>query len=274
MRFSLAVGLASALSLATFASAATCVPTSSWCFGSNPEQVSNGTTYSITGDPGAGSISVFGEQITNSSSGGTYLSSSDSTISGLFSTNTTDYNEGTGIAPYNPVEGTTSHFSDQDGITDEVTTGYNHLGTPITNSNIGNILVLELGSNIADGTTLSFLLQAGNGEAGDAVTLYSLDATGTNPSVDMSPSLMTNDGTTPANSITNTGTTPQFTITKDTSGIEFIAIEADCHYLLLDSITPGTSSVPEPRFYGLLLAGLLGLAGMVYQKRRAAQANG
>jgi hypothetical protein len=71
--------------------------------------------------------------------------------------------------------------------------------------------------------------------------------------------------------------TPQFKITTDTTAgdpIEFIAIQADCTYLLLNSITSsGPSSVPEPRFYGLLLAGLLCAGGVVYQKRRAAREN-
>ncbi|MGA2882847.1 MAG: hypothetical protein ABSG13_28185 [Bryobacteraceae bacterium] len=233
--------------------------------------VSDGTTYSSA----LGGISVYGEQITNSSTGGTFLSSNDSTIDGLFSTNTSVFNEGTGIAPYNPVQGTSGgNFGAQDGITDEVTTGYDHWGNNITNTAVGNILVLELGSTISQGTTLSFLLQAGNGAPGDAVTLYYSDsgAAGPNPQ-NLNPDTMTVLGTTGAGTISNTGTSPQFTLTKNTAGIEFIAIEADCHYLLLDTITGKAGTVPEPRFYGLMLAGLLGLAGMVYQKRRTAQAN-
>jgi hypothetical protein len=255
-----ALGLAGAVSLATVASATTCA-SDTWCFGSNPEQVGDNTTYSSS----LGGITVFSEQITNSSSGGTYLSSSNSTINGLFSTNDSVFDEGIGIAPYNPVEGNGSSFSSQDGLTDVVATN-NHGGT---NSNIGNIIVLELGSNIAQGTSLSFLLQAGIGASGDAVTAYWADTT--NPNV--SPSSMTKFATTTDGQISTNGTTPQFSITKNTSGVEFIAIEADCHYLLLDTIGGTPSAAPEPRFYGLLLAGLLGIAGMVYQKRRAAQVN-
>ena len=273
MRFSLAVGLASALSLATLASAATCVPTSSWCFGSNPEQVGNGTTYSITGDPGAGSIAVFGEQVNNSTNNIMSTPVEDnftSTLSGLFSTNTSVVGQyGTGIAPFDPAEGGTpsNGYPNQLGINDDVTHNYPSSGS------YGNILELELGSGIADGTTLSFLLQ---GPTNDPITgeltsvnVYSKDASGVT-----NPSSMTSLGNFGAGQISTTSSVAQFTITKDTTGTEFIAIEADCHYLLLDSITPGTSSVPEPRFYGLLLAGLLGLAGMAYQKRRAAQTNG
>ncbi len=252
--FFLAMGLAGALSLATVASATTCA-TNTWCFGSNPESVADNTTYSTS----LGGITVFSEQIKNSASGGTYYSSSNSTINGLFSTNDSVYDEGIGIAPYNPAEGSGSSFSNQDGITD----------TANGNSNYGNILVLELGSNIAQGTSLAFLLQAGVGASQDAVTAYWADTS--NP--DVSPSSMTKFVTTTDGQISTNGTTPQFSLTKNTSGTEFIAIEADCHYLLLDSITGTPSATPEPRFYGLLLAGLLGLAGTVYQRRRAAQVN-
>ena len=42
-------------------------------------------------------------------------------------------------------------------------------------------------------------------------------------------------------------------------------------YLLLDTITGTTSTVPEPRFYGLLMAGMLGLAGVYARKRQGAE---
>jgi hypothetical protein len=58
-------------------------------------------------------------------------------------------------------------------------------------------------------------------------------------------------------------------LTSSTTG--WIAIEADCHYLLLDTLTIAPAAAPEPRFYGLLLGGLLALVGMAYQKRRSAQ---
>jgi hypothetical protein len=57
------------------------------------------------------------------------------------------------------------------------------------------------------------------------------------------------------------------------TGAEWVVIQADCHYLLPDTIAGNTPSVPEPRFYGLKLTGLLGFAGMRFQKRRTAQAN-
>jgi hypothetical protein len=49
----------------------------------------------------------------------------------------------------------------------------------------------------------------------------------------------------------------------------FIAIEATSHNVLINSLT--AAAVPEPRFYGLLLAGLLGFAGIVYRKRRVTE---
>lgn len=258
--FSWAIALAGALSFATLASATTC-PINTWCFGSNPATVADNTGYSTaSGSTVTGTISVFGEQITNNSSGGTFYSTSNSTINGLFSTNDSVFDEGIGIAPYDPAEGG-SFFVNQDGITDSAD----------GSSTKGNILVLELGANIASGTTLQFLIQAGIGASTDVVQDYWQDGGTSN----VSPASMTLNGTTTLGEISTNGTTAQsqLAITKNVSGIEFVAIEADCHYILLDTITGTAGSVPEPRFYGLMLAGLLGLAGMVYQKRRAAQAN-
>jgi hypothetical protein len=189
-----------------------------------------------------------------------------STLSGLFSTNTSVVGQfGTGIAPFDPAEGgsPSNGYPDQLGINDDV--AHNHSSS----GSYGNILELELGAGIADGTTLSFLLQ---GPTNDPITgeLTSVDVYSKDANSVTNPSAMNSLGNFGAGLISTTSSLAQFTITKDTSGTEFIAIEADCHYLLLDSITPGTSSVPEPRFYGLLLAGLLGLAGMAYQKRRTA----
>jgi len=261
------LGIAGGLSIATVASATT---TYTWSFGSNPTLVSDGATYS--GSNGGGTITVYSEQITDDSKGGSFSTANNSgganTIDGLFSTNDSVYDEGVGIAPYNPSEGTSPQwvwngskwvqeptFSNQEGITDT------------------NILVLELGSNIAAGTTLQFLIQAGIGASSDTVEdYYSTSVAGPN----VSPDQMTANpnGPTTLGEITTNGTTPQsqLTITK-AAGTEWVAIESDCHYILLDTITgtPGTAT-PEPRFYGLLLAGLLGLAGTLYQRRRAAQA--
>ena len=129
---------------------------------------------------------------------------------------------------------------------------------------------------IPSGTTLSFLMQ--EGDVPDTFTVYT-DAVAAGTTTPPNLASMTKFDSTPISVGTEDGgaTTPQFKITTDTTTgdpIEFIAIQADCTYLLLNSITSsGPSSVPEPRFYGLLLAGLLCAGGVVYQKRRAARAN-
>jgi hypothetical protein len=260
-------GVAAGLTLAPFANASV-----TWSFGGNAGLVSQGSTYSNS----LGSISVYSEQINNSTGdivSTIYGAPNNPTLGtgsdALFQVNDSVNNDGVGIAPYNPVEGSGGSMSSQTGITDAVTTA----NYPYTNSSYGNVLELELGSNIAEGTTLSFLLQAGIGASTDQVEVFYADASSAQ---NVNASSMTYDLTTPKGAISTDGTTSQFTITKNTNGTEFIAIEADCHYLLLDTITgsaPALPAVPEPRFYGLLLAGFLGLAGMVYQKRRAAQAN-
>jgi hypothetical protein len=247
------VVVVSTLSLATVANATTCA-TDTWCFGSNPTQVSDGSNYSSA----LGTISVYGEQITNNN--GNYYSSSNSSVNGLFSTNDSVFDEGIGIAPYDPAQGAGNSFSNQTGITDAAN----------GNSKYGNVIVLELGSNIAQGTSLSFLLQAGIGASSDAVQAFWQDTT--NP--DVSLGSMSQFASTVDGQISTNGTTPQFSLVKNTSGDEFVAIQADCHYLLLDTVTGSNwAATPEPRFYGLLLAGLLGAAGLLYQRRRAAQAN-
>jgi hypothetical protein len=181
-------------------------------------------------------------------------------------------NHGVGIAPYNPTEGTSGAFSAQDGLTDTV-----HDAPAGSN----NFILLNLSSNIAAGTTISFLLQAG--VSLDTFDVYTLSG-GTTPKnlglggaggmvkvdsavkVDETGSILSNGSSQP--------TTPQVSITK-TAGVEWVAISADYHYLLLDSITGTrtTSTVPEPRFYGLLMAGMLGLAGVYARKRQAAAQN-
>lgn len=253
-------GLASALSLAGVASASTCA-TDAWCFGLNTGFVSEGNTYSS----GLGQVSVYSEQI-NNSNGDLVTNSYDGTLGtgsqALFQVSGSD---GNGIAPYNPVEGSSNNFQSQDGITDTVT--YNSQGN--TTSSYGNVLEIELGSDIAQGTSLAFLLQAGPYAGDPSVEVYTADAS---TPQNVNATSMTYDLTT-TKSISDNSSSSQFTITKNTSGIEFVAIEADCHYLLLDTITGTPSAVPEPRFYGLLLAGLLGVAGVVYQRRRVAQTN-
>jgi hypothetical protein len=234
-----------------------------WNFGGSAAQVANGTAYTTP----LGTITAYADQdkISTGVIASPQIYSGMATESGLFRVNDSPNNHGVGIAPYNPIEGTSNAFASQDGLTDTVkdASGYN------------NFILLNLGSNIAQGTTLSFLLQAG--VSGDTFDIYTQNGTTTPTklggtggmtkvnssaiSVDEPGSILSNGSSQP--------TKPQYTITKSVAGVEWVAVSADCHYLLLDTIT-GTSPspVPEPRFYGLLMAGLLGIAGIYARRRR------
>jgi len=122
-------------------------------------------------------------------------------------------------------------------------------------------------SSIPSGTTLKFLMQEG-----DQVDTFNVFTSVGSSSTPPNLSSMTEVDTDKSVGTLNGGaTTPQFSIVTSTTSakpIEFIAIEADCTYLLLNSITATAPAVPEPRFYGLLLTGLLGLAGLYARKRQ------
>jgi hypothetical protein len=51
----------------------------------------------------------------------------------------------------------------------------------------------------------------------------------------------------------------------------FLDFSATGGNVLLASISANAPSVPEPRFYGILMVGMLALAGIVLRKRRAAE---
>jgi len=243
--------------------------TITWNFGGNPGLVTptagtgGGTSYTTT----AGTITVYGEQVNSSGALQTIPDSTLCTKVGanndcLFQTNTSHFPDGTGIAPYNPQQTTNNYFSGQSGITEN------------------NILELELGSDITSGTTLSFLLQSGvYAYNNDTVTVY-YDVGASTPQnlgnmmVLNNPTNNKPSNTNPIGGISTTGTMPQFSITKTGTGTEFVAIQSDCVYLLLDTVTTPsvtTSSVPEPKFYGWLLAGAIGLASL-YRRRRLQKA--
>jgi hypothetical protein len=260
------LGAAAGLSLASLANASV-----TYTFATSDKQVSQGATYCPTFSVSCGSgpkVGVYAEQ--TSGNNGTFVNPVGNSESGLFTVTDNPNSFGTGIAPYNPNEGTSGSFSSQDGITDNI---------PGSSSN-GNILLLKL-SDISAGSTLSLLLQAG--VTGDSFTVYTFEDSGATPT---SLSQMTKYDANPINVDEAGGdksngssqpSNPQVTgltiagLTSSTTG--WIAIQADCHYLLLDTLTITPAATPEPRFYGLLLAGLLGLAGMVYQRRRTAQVN-
>jgi hypothetical protein len=259
------ISLAAGLSLASVAHA-----TVTYTFATSNEQVGQGSTYCPTYSASCSgpTVGVYAEQ---TNSGGTFVTPAtapwydggQSTESGLFTVTDSPNNFGTGIAPYNPNEGSGGSFSSQDGITDSVD------GSSTNN----NIVLLKL-SDFAAGSTLSLLLQAG--VAGDSFTIYTYDDSGATPT---SLGQMTKYDPTPINvdeGGNNKPTTPQVTgltiagLNTGTTG--WIAIEADCHYLLLDSLAVNTPGVPEPRYYGILLAGLLCLAGIGYKRRAQASA--
>jgi hypothetical protein len=268
MKYLSIFGLAAGLSLASLANASV-----TYTFATSNQQVAQGSTYCVTYSTSCSSstptVGVYAEQ-TNGLNG-TFVTPvttgfgnfQTATESGLFTVVDNPNNRGTGIAPYNPTDGSGGAFDNQQGITDSADNA---------NGN-GNLLLLKL-TDFSAGSTLSLLLQAG--VTGDSFTIYT--STGAMPT---SLSGMTKYDANPINvdeSGNSQPTTPQLSglsiagLNSSTTG--WIAIQADCHYLLLDklSVIPGTAT-PEPRFYGLLLAGLLGLAGTLYQKRRAAQTN-
>jgi hypothetical protein len=258
-------GVAAALSLSSLANASV-----TYTFATGNQQVLQGATYcptySASSCVNVPTVGVYAEQ-TNSSIG-TFVSpannGSQSTESGLFTVTDNPNFNGKGIAPYDPSEGSAGNFQNQDGIVDNVP------GL----SNNGNILLLKL-SDISAGSTLSLLLQAG--VTGDSFTIYTFEDSGATPTslnqmtkYDSNPINVDENGSSLPNNPQVTGLTIAGLTSSNT---EWIAIQADCHYLLLDTLTITPDPTPEPRFYGLLLAGLLGVAGMVYQRRRAAQVN-
>lgn len=244
------------------AAAATCNQ-STWTFsaGSGGAQCgtySNGVTFTQGGE----TITIFPELLSN----GNVVSnpSTGNPVYGLFEVGKgQNGNLASGIAPF--ISGNVngeggSPYTSQQGIQEGSFSGTTY----------DAMLYIEVNqSSIPSGSTLSFLMQ--EGDVADTFSVFtSVGSSSTPPNLGS----MTPDG-----GVMNVGpmnggaTTPQFSIKTNTSAlnpIEFIAIKADCTYLLLNSISVSTPSVPEPRFYGFLLAGLIGLAGVVYQRRRSA----
>jgi hypothetical protein len=278
-RFEMNVKVAASIAFAGFilcSGAHASVVTSYFCFGPDgcnsngtpitngtPKQVTDGTAFNGTA---GGTISVYGDQANSAGTFGTpVLNYNSSTQNGLFEVSDKYNNHGVGIAPYNPAEGTSNGtFSSQDGLTDSV---------PNKPTGTNNFMLLDL-TNVAYGSTVSLLLQAG--VTGDTFDVYrgstsTPTAFSGTTMLNSSPISVDESGTSMPNG-TSAGQGYQFSFTKTTAGIQnqWIAISADCHYLLLDEIKVSTSAVPEPRFYGLLMAGLLGIAGIYARKRRVA----
>jgi hypothetical protein len=173
-------------------------------------------------------------------------------------------NIASGIGPYVGSNGAGSPYTGQLGLQDWDSSGHHYdymLFIKITGGNGAG--------QIPTGTTLNFLMQQGD-QSLDAVDVH-WDVFGAGQSTPPNISALTHSNLNVAIGAKNgDATTPQFSITTSTDGahpIEWIAIQADCQYILLNAITETYSKVPEPRFYGLLLVSLIGLAG-VYQRRK------
>jgi hypothetical protein len=244
--------------------AATC-NTSTWTFDIVASCGSGSSGVSFT--QGGETITILPEFVVN---GVVQGSSRDNPVNGLFEVQqNVGGNLASGIGPYVNGEGN-SPFTGQQGIQELDFKGTSYDG----------MLFIEVSQTGPDaipaGTTLSFLMQ--EGDVADTFTYYTETvAAGTTTPPNLAS--MTKGDASPISVGKDDGgaTNSQFQVVTSTSAadpIEFIGIQADCTYLLLNSITSSVpSTVPEPRFYGLLLAGLLCGAGMVYQKRRAARAN-
>jgi hypothetical protein len=259
-----ALAIGCAMSVAAMAAPCT---TTTWTFtaGNGGAQCGSGNS-GVTFTQGGESITILPEYVID----GVVQTSPGSNVNGLFEVGQgQNGNLASGLGPFVASQGG-SPYTGQLGIQDTDPTFFN----PHTDDTMLYIEVNQ--ATIPSGTTLSFVMQ--EGDVADNFNVFT-SAPGTSTTV---PNLgsMTEVVTDKSVGALNGGvslSSPQFSIVTDTTTanpIEFIAIEADCQYLLLNQITAkGPSGVPEPRFYGLMLAGFLGLAGMLYQKRRAAQAN-
>ena len=254
----LMIGLGAGLALGMANAAAV-----TWSFGSPGTNFLNGSSAAMfKSSGGTGTITAYGFQETDStgalSASGYLKNGTTSTLTGLFSvTAGTGGNIATGIGPYDPYEGG-SPYTGQQGIAEPV------------DGNIvyENILMLKLGSDIGKDTVINFLMQQGD-QAADFFNVYHIDSSSLPTALGAS---WTTTGTAIAvggistSSHYNAATTSQFSIKKDTALDEYVAITADCTYMVLDSaatdsngIIPGGQGTPEPRFYGLLLVSLLAI---------------
>lgn len=203
---------------------------------------------------------------------GTLSTANTSTLNGLFQVSDNPNNYGQGIAPFDPTQGGSlanneaSAFNSQPGLSDD---------TGGTGGNLSNLLLINAGA-VTNNETLSFLLNAG--VAGDSFNVWTYYGAAAPTSLADGGIAMTEVASSVnVGSATNVNgsvqpTSPQYTYTANANGNLWVAIQADCHYLLLDQIgvNQPTTSTPEPRFYGFLMAGLLGLA-VIMRRRFAAQ---
>jgi hypothetical protein len=246
------------LSGLTLGSIANASVTYNWQFGGTPGQYSNGSF----GASGGATLAVYGTQ---ESPAGALSTSANSTLNGLFQVNDSPNSNGVGIAPFNPQETSGANFSTQDGITDQV---------PGQATGTENFLLLQF-TNLSANSTLNFLLQAG--VTGDTFSVYT-QAGGSTPN-NMSALTVSNNSVVNPYHVDVAGnsqpSTPQATInlTNAAGATEWVAIQADCHYLLLNSVTGSAplTPTPEPGFFGILSLIVLGIGIAVHKSRAAEQ---
>lgn len=267
-RIYLLAGSLAFLTLAPFGTAGTCtVSGPGWTFNTQGSgspscgNLSNGVQF--TSPTNGQIITIFPEEVYNET-----VQSNTSTdgnpVNGLFETQKgSGGNLASGIGPFDNNQSGSYYYTGQKGIQDSVSNG----------NTTDIMLYIEIANNgtgaIADGSTLNFLMQ--EGDVSDYFNVYtSTGNSGTPPNLTAMNEVKSNVS---VGTMNGGATTPQFSITTNTNStnhIEWIAIEADCTYLLLNQITETASAVPEPRLYSLLLAGLLGLVGIYARKRKAA----
>jgi hypothetical protein len=249
------IGLLAVFSFASVATATnSCTVTSpGWTFATLGQCGSNNTGVSFTSPDTGQVITIFPEFLQD----GVVQGSGSGNVNGLFEVQKgQNGNLASGIAPYVNGEGT-SPFLGQQGITD--TFGAHRYDVMLY------VEVKQTGTGgIATGSTLDFLMQQGD-QAIDTIDVFK-GVFGSGQTAPPDLSAMTQVQNNLSVGAANGGNTvPQFSIVTNTSvanPIEWIAIRDDCTYLLLNQITDPTPGVPEPRFYGLLMAGLLGIGGI------------
>jgi hypothetical protein len=257
-RIFITIGLMTGLALASSASAAVC-PSNTWNFGTVVAQC--GTTTSMSFTQGGQTITVYAVQVQTAD--GSLTSGHNSTPNGLFEVDGQSPNLAAGIGPLDPNHGNTN-FTDQPGIAEGVD-GTSH----------DNLLEIEYAGGtgagaIQSGTILKLLLE--QGDVHDQFNVWEGVFNSPGGAL-LSPKALGGVGglTEDANyigkdvgALSNGVTVPQISITTTAGAnqVGFIAIQADCTYLLLNSMTstpPGHTTTPEPRFIGLLLVGMLAI---------------
>jgi len=248
-----------------------------------------GSTYAgFNPGGGAPTIQIYGENVPNGKIAGNppddggpglFGTNGSNGTMGLFEvSNNYDSNTASGIAPYVPGDNSQSlpHLDLQDGITEN------------------NVLLINL-SNVAPGSTISFVMSTGIvADPGTGINVWE----GTYSGAGTPTGLGTSGQGGGANGLGTeiikgmsinsnpcggwgqpscgvvSGSISLFNTTTNVLGSnEWIAIQADCHYLLLTSLTITPSGVPEPSFYGFLALGMVGLVlGARKMRARAAVA--